>query len=403
MEPNRQSHEFSNLSREILIPKDPDSTEESTSTPIDNGAIDPRTCKARYFQTRYLPKKPRKIKPKIPWIEGALKRLSDRGISDQAHVEDFLLSLQRRNCRPNTVRSYFETIIQFLSFLQKTEGSTLETVTWGDLSAFIEHEQDRGLSPSSVNTRLKLLSSFLRSFIEQGIVHPDVLRRRITIRIPETLPKAIDPEDVKQLLSVIDDPRDWAMILVLLRSGMRIGELLNTKVQDLNFRDKTIEILEAEKTRVGRMAYVSDDAWEALKVWITLRDPEKEYLFYAMGRDRLGYSGARMRFIKYLEKAGLSQMGYTLHCLRHTFASELLNAGMRLECLQVLLGHSSIEMTRRYARLTDNTRREEYYRAMKLIEKGEIHGHYRFDHPVPEVSEEKELLGAHGQELHEHP
>ena len=403
MRPNRQSHESSNFSREILNPKDPDSTEESTSAPIDNGAIEPRTSKARSFQTRYLPKKPRKIKPKTPWIEGALKRLSDREFSDQAHVEDFILSLQRRNCRPNTVRAYFQTIFQFLSFLQKTADSTLETVTWGDLSAFIEHEQDRDLKPSSVNTRLKLLSSFLRSLIEQGIVHPDVLRRKITIKIPETLPRAIDPEDVKQLLSVIDDPRDWAMILVLLRSGMRIGELLNTKVQDLNFRDKTIEILEAEKTRVGRMAYVSDDAWEALKVWITLRDPEKEYLFYAMGRDRLGYSGARMRFIKYLEKAGLSQMGYTLHCLRHTFASELLNAGMRLECLQVLLGHSSIEMTRRYARLTDNTRREEYYRAMKLIEKGEIHGHYRFDHPVPEVSEEKELLDAHCQELHEHP
>jgi len=74
-----------------------------------------------------------------------------------------------------------------------------------------------------------------------------------------------------------------------------------------------------------------------------------------------------------------------LHALRHTFASELLNAGMRLECLQQLLGHSSIEMTRRYARLTDVTRKDEYFRAMAKIEKGEIDGHYRCDHQLPPV------------------
>jgi site-specific recombinase XerD len=68
-----------------------------------------------------------------------------------------------------------------------------------------------------------------------------------------------------------------------------------------------------------------------------------------------------------------------LHCLRHTFASEMLNAGMRLECLQPLLGHSNIEVTRRYARLTDRTREEEYFRAMEVIERGEIDGDYRLD------------------------
>ena len=69
-----------------------------------------------------------------------------------------------------------------------------------------------------------------------------------------------------------------------------------------------------------------------------------------------------------------------MHCLRHTFASELLNAGMRLECLQVLMGHTSVEVTRRYARLTDRTREEEYFKAMTIIQRGEIDGHYQLDH-----------------------
>jgi len=62
--------------------------------------------------------------------------------------------------------------------------------------------------------------------------------------------------------------------------------------------------------------------------------------------------------------------------LRHTFASEMLNAGLRLEVLQQLLGHSSLEVTRQYARLTDKTREKEYFHAMTIIERGEIHGHY---------------------------
>jgi hypothetical protein len=68
---------------------------------------------------------------------------------------------------------------------------------------------------------------------------------------------------------------------------------------------------------------------------------------------------------------------------------------MRLECLQQLLGHSSIEMTRRYARLTDNTRREEYFRAMAIIEKGELYGHYRRHPELPPVLEATELLGPY--------
>jgi integrase/recombinase XerD len=142
------------------------------------------------------------------------------------------------------------------------------------------------------------------------------------------------------------------------------------------------------------VVYFSDDGKEALMSWLKARNPSKEFVFYGMGRSSLTYAGARVRFVKYIERAGLSAKGYTIHCLRHTFASELLNAGMRLECLQQLLGHTSLEVTRRYARLTDKTREEEYFRAMTIIEKGAAGGHYRFDHKLQETPEEEELLTA---------
>ena len=110
------------------------------------------------------------------------------------------------------------------------------------------------------------------------------------------------------------------------------------------------------------------------------------------------YQGARVMFNKYLAEAGLADKGYSMHCLRHTFASELLNAGMRLECLQVLLGHHSLQMTRRYARLSDRTREEEYFRAMARIEKEHNNG----DHQLQALFEAEELFGSHGEELPEH-
>jgi len=127
------------------------------------------------------------------------------------------------------------------------------------------------------------------------------------------------------------------------------------------------------------VVYLSQDTEALLKIWFSIRNPQKPYLFYSVrhDRDRFSYAGAKWTFGKYIEKSGLSHKGYSLHCLRHTFASELLNAGMRLECLQPILGHRCIEMTRRYARLTDNTRREEYFAAMDKIEKGAINGSYQ--------------------------
>jgi integrase/recombinase XerD len=307
----------------------------------------------------------------------------------------FIYHLYRRNCRPNTLRAYGRVIRLFISYLHGSGMPFLEALTREDLEAFLEHEQDRGLKPVSIKTHFGLAKAFIRFLINQEVVRPEVLSRSIRIKVPELLPKAMDPVDVKQLLSVVSKVRDRAMILVLLRTGMRIGELLSTTMDDLNLRERKINIIQAEKTQVGRVVYFSDDAREALMAWMAERIPQKQFLFYARGRESLTYTAARVMFCKCLVQAGISQKGYTLHCLRHTFASELLNAGMRLECLQQLLGHTNLEVTRRYARLTDRTREDEYFRAMEIIERGQISGHYRLDSELSPVSQEAEPFAAH--------
>ena len=323
-------------------------------------------------------------------LDVALNKLSEKDLIGKDHIESYLRNQHRRNLSPRTIANSLKSITSFMLFFEQGGKTHLEQITRQDLEGWIEQEQDRGMKASTVDLRLGTLKAFLRFLIEREVLPMELLSKRMFIKVPDALPRAIDPDDVRQLVVVLEDIRDRAMILILLRTGMRVGELLNTLEADVNLKERRIEIYEARKTRAGRVVYLSDDALKALEAWLEIRDPYRTYLFYSQGKNRhsITYPAVRMIFVKHLEKAGLSDKGYTLHSLRHTCASELLNAGMRLECVQQLLGHSTVEMTRRYARLTDRTREEEYFRAMAIIERGEVHGHYQLDRELSSFLEE---------------
>jgi integrase/recombinase XerD len=331
-----------------------------------------------------------------------LKRLAHMDLPGKDHVEAYLRHLTRRNRRPRTLYSRWGAIVLFLGMIRDSGRRRLEEITRRDMEAFIEHEQDRGNKITTIRTKLVSVQAFLRYLVEEGIVSMDIFGRRIRLQLPERLPRAMDPDDLQKLLSVLEGSRDRAMIMVLLRTGMRIGELLNTRVTDVHIKERRIEIYESEKNRLGRVVYLSDDAVIALRKWLKERNPREEYLVYTrMSTDTMSYSTARTIFQRYIVKAGLADKGYSLHTLRHTFATEFLNAGMRLECLQALLGHRSIEETRRYARLTDKTREEEYFRAMSSIERRGSDGNDRRDHELAAVFETEKLLAQYREELSE--
>lgn len=302
-------------------------------------------------------------------FERAIEIMATVDIPAQTHAIRYLEHLYRRHCKANTIQNVRITIFLFLRFIKQIDLHHLEQITRKDLAAFIEHEQDRGLKPKTIRTRIQDLYAFFRFLEPDNIVHPDVLDRRIRVKQPQMLPRAIAAQDISQLFSVITNIRDRALMLVLLRTGIRIGELLNLMINDVDFQNRSIKIYEGEKNSVGRVVYLSDDALAALTQWFRIRNPSKAYIFYGH-HGPLGYTGARNLFVKYVEKAGLSHKGYSLHCLRHTFATDLLNAGMRIECLQQLLGHSKLDVTRIYAKLSDQTREQEYFKAMAKIEQG---------------------------------
>ncbi len=335
-------------------------------------------------------------------LERILLKLSQKNLPGTPYLEQYLRHMHRRDLTASTLRAAFTSLQGFLTFLKNQGKIDLSSLVHNDLEAFVESKQDQGLKPLSVENNLRQVKTFLRYLVEGKVVPAEVLSRRISIKVPKPLPRAMDPLDVKRLLEVVQKIRDRAMILVLLRTGIRIGELLRLRVSEVYLPERKIHLVVGEKNRTGRVVYLSVDACQALQEWIRKREKEKPLLFYGQGRSSLCYTAARVMFQRYLQKAGISEKGYSLHGLRHTCATELLNAGMRIECLQQVLGHSNLEQTRRYARLTDKTREEEYFRAMARIEGRQRDGEGS-PREVPAVFEETELLGPHDPNLYEYP
>ena len=100
------------------------------------------------------------------------------------------------------------TLALFLSYAEGERSYRYRDITREDLSSYSKLKQDRGMKPRTVSTRMRHLYAFLRYLEDRGVVHPDLLKRKLRIKVPEGLPRAMAPEDVRRLLSIIDKPRD---------------------------------------------------------------------------------------------------------------------------------------------------------------------------------------------------
>jgi site-specific recombinase XerD len=306
-----------------------------------------------------------------------------------------------KNLSYHTIDHAGGVILAFMNFLDK-EGSTILALTRNDISAFVEDKQDKGLKPVSIISHLRVVYAFIMYLVDQEIVAPKVMKPKIRIQEPDALPKAIPKEDIVRILDAVATVRDRALIMLLLRTGMRIGELLEVKVDDILLHDQKILLYVGSKNYEGREVYYSTDAEQALKHWLRLRDKTKRYLFYGRSDKPLSYVAAWNAMRKTLERADLLDKGYSPHSLRHTFATEMINSGMRVEVLQQILGHQDIEMTLRYARLSDQRKGEDYYRAMAVIQRGGAADEpYRVSTALQKVFEEKKLLKPHKKKLSE--
>lgn len=311
------------------------------------------------------------------------------------YVISYLCNKYRSNHSISSISQTARTLHSFLLFSNGLGRNHIEQISRKDIAQYIDREQERGLKVNSVRQHLHTVYGFVNYLVRSDILPTDILLKKIRLRLPEILPKAIPAEDIDKILQAVTRTRDRALILLLLHTGMRIGELLNLRLPDIVQSERKILLYIGKKNFHGRVVYYGNTAEKALNAWLSIRDPANAFLFYGYKGKSLSYAGARKMMKGVIRKAGLEDKGYCLHSLRHTYATNMLNAGLRLEVLQQLMGHLNIDMTLRYARISNLTQEESYFKAMAVIEQG---GHHEYDRVNPElqaVFEEKKFLISH--------
>jgi integrase/recombinase XerD len=322
-------------------------------------------------------------------VDGKVTRLS-LGI---AEVDGYLKFLQYR-CRPNTWISYGYDLQIFLNFIRKP----LLEVTSADILAFIDSQQSApnrqgrtnglsskgpGLSNRTINRRLAAVASFyeyLRVFHDLPGKNNPVLRslakRNVfwahrygntaslaLIRVPQTLPRPLDPEEISLFVNSLLTHRDKAMVLLMLLTGLRKSEVLKLGLKDIDFGQHTLMVREG-KGGHQRVVAISDAGLKELITYLNEERPanRSDKVFLVMKGKNRGQAltvGALDTIIEYhREKANTP--GVQCHRMRHTCFTRLRQGGMSLESLQAQAGHSSINTTRIYLHLCPRELQEEY-------------------------------------------
>ena len=278
--------------------------------------------------------------------------------------------LKRKNCSAHTVKNYMNALKQFILWLDvPVEHATNKTIT-----AYIDHLRRKRLAAKSINTYLDSVRGFyeyLRYEEEIPITNP--VKKGYAQRLSKPLPKYLRDEEVDILLNAMETRRDEAMFILMLRTGLRVGELANVSLRAVDVKRRRI-LVENGKGAKDRIVYISDDALEALGRYLKARPYSKSKKLFLVDRGvyrgrPLSVRGIQKRIEYYAKKTGLK---VSCHCIRHTMATQMLNADSHLATIQDLLGHARIKTTERYCKITNLKVQRDYFKAMERLLNGPL-------------------------------
>jgi site-specific recombinase XerD len=279
-------------------------------------------------------------------------------------IHQFGVYLHNRNYSPHTIENYGRDLRLFFAPLDHGPS----TVSWRDIEAFIQQQRQAHLAASTINRRLNALKHFFDYLVmeEQSCAHNPVKPSHF-LRRGRPLPKPLAQDQVRALFAQITHPMDHALGLLMLRCGLRVGEVARLRLVDIDWTQQSIRI-EQGKGRKDRIVYLSADAREALHTCQAARPPEvpDDLVFWNQKRPQraLSRKGIQKKMERYAKAAGLKA---SCHSLRHTFASNLLEAGAEVIAIKELLGHASIGSSERYAKLSNQRVKEVYQQTMRKV------------------------------------
>jgi site-specific recombinase XerD len=273
--------------------------------------------------------------------------------------------LKRRNCSPNTVKNYLNTVRAFAIWLDVP----LESVTHQKISQYIDHLMRKRLRPKTINCHVNSVRQFYHYLHEEEhlpIVNP--VRRNHVLKMSKPLPRHLRDEQVDTFFDVVKGHRDRAMFMLMLRCGLRVEEVAHLTLGVLDFKQQKI-IVEDGKGSKDRIVYMSNDVLLALTDYLRVRPPSKAKRIFLVEKGTcmgspISIRGIQKRMEYYARKARLP---VSCHHLRHTMATQLLNADADLCTIQDLLGHSNVKTTQRYCRVSNLKVQRDYFNAMEVI------------------------------------
>ncbi len=249
----------------------------------------------------------------------------------------------------------------------------VETVTPEHVKQYLDILLEKRMAPKTINERLVAIRSFyhyLRDEEGKKIKNPAV--RGMALQLPKPLPRYARDSELGEFFAVISKKRDRALFMTMLRCGLRVQEISNLTLDDIDYQHNRIMVRNGKGAK-DRVTYISNDAADALAAYLLVRIPTRERKIFLGEKGvhkgkPLSVRGIQNRIEYYSKKSGVS---ITCHQLRHTMATHLLNAGADVVTIQELLGHSKIEQTMRYSRLSNLKAQKDYYEAMERVMVGE--------------------------------
>ena len=254
----------------------------------------------------------------------------------------------------NTVQAYETDILSFLNWLTKTPNVNYLNLKEDNINNYIAYLFKSKLKSSSVNRKISSLKSLYLYLIKKNILKNSPISEVITPKKEKYLPSSMSEDEVDRLLKSPDtsnkiEKRDKAMIEMLYATGMRISELVNLKLTDVDLQRCVAKVF--GKGKKERLIPFGEAALEALSDYISDRDKSvSKEIFLSNRGKKLSRVAFWQRIKIYLIRENLKN-SISPHTLRHAFATHLLNRGADLRSVQLLLGHSDLSTTQIYTHI----------------------------------------------------
>jgi len=240
------------------------------------------------------------------------------------------------------------------------------------IDSFVQAQSQQGLKAATINRRLSAISSFFEFLIDEAEDdgwHNPIHRKRHGIRQGRHLPRDVSDETVSKLLAVVDHPRDRAIFMLMVKASLRVAEVVDLQLSDLQQPDETTGLARLRVRGKGdkdRVVWLTPEVLNQVHNWLQTRpQTDSHHVFLNQHGRPLSTSGVQFRLKQYCERAGVN---LTCHQLRHTFARRLVEHGMPVESLARLLGHSNLRTTQLYIDGADPTLRADFLQAIQTLD-----------------------------------